>query len=121
MDKKNISYIVIGSVFAAYLFSVFLDKIFGFSLFMNMTGIPFVIFLPGYALVLSFFNEKEWLEKVVLGVCLSLVVIPVLGLILNFTPFGINFVSTFLATGLFTLAFSVFAFVNRNKSANGAA
>jgi uncharacterized membrane protein len=119
IDKKNIPYLVIGAVFAAYLFSVGLDKIFGFSLPMNIIGIPFVIFLPGFALVLSFFNEKEWLEKVVLGVCLSLVVVPILGLILNFTPFGINFISTFFATGLFTLSFYVFAFVNRNKSVNG--
>lgn len=116
MDKQNIPYIVIGSIFIAYLFSVIIDKLFSFSLLMNIIGIPFVLFLPGYSLVLYFFGEKEWLEKIVLGIALSIVIVPILGLILNFSPFGINFISTAISTGAFSAIFSVLAFIKQAKS-----
>jgi uncharacterized membrane protein len=118
MNNRDMPYVLVLIMFVLYLFSVIVDKLSGFGLLMNITGIPFVIFLPGYSVVLAFFNEKEWLEKIILGICLSMVAVPIIGLILNFTPFGINFVSTAFATGLFTLLFSVFAFLNRAKLKN---
>jgi len=54
-------------------------------------GALFVLFLPGYALTAALFPKKEldFSEQVALSFGLSLVVTPLVGLILSFTPWGI--------------------------------
>lgn len=59
-------------------------------------GIPFVIFAPGYALVMAVFPHKERLdniERVAYSFGLSLASVPIIALILNFTSFGITLTS----------------------------
>jgi hypothetical protein len=60
-----------------------------------------VLFLPGYSLVGLLYSEKDALDyptRVALSFALSLAIATLLGLILNFTPFGIT---------LFAVAFSL--------------
>ena len=56
-------------------------------------GIPFVLFFPGYCLVSARFPRKSVLdgvERVALGFGLSIALIPLIGLVLNYTPWGIK-------------------------------
>jgi len=56
-------------------------------------GLPFLLFFPGYALLLPLFPKRESIngtERVALSLALSIVVIPLLGFILNYTPWGIR-------------------------------
>lgn len=53
----------------------------------------FLVFLPGYALVAALFPRKdslELLERITLSLVLSLAIVPLLGMVLNYTPWGID-------------------------------
>ncbi|HZA21889.1 MAG TPA: DUF1616 domain-containing protein [Dehalococcoidia bacterium] len=52
-------------------------------------GVLFVLFFPGYVLVSALYPWREQLqgvERIALGLGLSLALVPLLGLALNFTP-----------------------------------
>ncbi|MFP3976163.1 MAG: DUF1616 domain-containing protein, partial [Dehalococcoidia bacterium] len=54
-------------------------------------GILFVLFFPGYMLIAALFPRKESLdgiERVALSFGLSIAVVPLIGLVLNYTPWG---------------------------------
>jgi uncharacterized membrane protein len=56
-------------------------------------GTPFVLFFPGYTLISALFPKKKDLnsiERVALSLGLSLAVVPLIGLGLNYIPFGIR-------------------------------
>lgn len=71
-------------------------------------GFPFLLFCPGYALVSALFIKKddlEDIERIALSIGLSIAIVPLTGLILHFTPFGIR-----LYPILFSIAGLVFLF-----------
>jgi len=77
----------------------------------TVIGLPFVLFFPGYALICALFPKKKDLdeiERVALSIGLSIAVVPLIGLVLNYTPFGIRLypvlVSLFFFTFLMSLA-----------------
>lgn len=55
-------------------------------------GSIFVIFLPGFTIIKALFPTKELdnIERVALSIGMSLAVVPITGLILNYTPWGIR-------------------------------
>jgi uncharacterized membrane protein len=59
-------------------------------------GLPFILFIPGYVLVFALFPARktdhgiDTLERLVLSFGLSIAVVPLLGLLLNYTPWGIR-------------------------------
>ncbi|QKY20485.1 DUF1616 domain-containing protein [Halolamina sp. CBA1230] len=90
-------------------------------------GLPFVLFVPGYAFIAALFPEAgtfetsydaahdevaapndrsgiDGIERVALSFGLSIAVVPLIGLVLNFTPWGIRLVPIMVAVSLFTLA-----------------
>ncbi|WP_144905871.1 DUF1616 domain-containing protein [Halobellus captivus] len=110
-------------------------------------GLPFVLFVPGYALVAALFPERgptvsgsedaepggtdattetegstdpnatgiDGIERVALSFGTSIAVVPLLGLILNFTPWGIRLVPVLVAVSGFTLV-AVAAASTRRKA-----
>ena len=64
-----------------------------------------LICLPGYATIKLLFpySELQLSLRLALSVALSLVVIPVLGFILNFTPWGIRFLPVVGSVGAYTI------------------
>ncbi|MFB6130404.1 MAG: DUF1616 domain-containing protein [Salinigranum sp.] len=85
-------------------------------------GLPFVLFVPGYALIAALFPEAghpptgedaaggaddsgiDGIERVALSFGTSIAVVPLIGLVLNFTPWGIRLVPILVSVGAFTLA-----------------
>ena len=62
--------------------------------------------------VLLIFNLKElkdWLEKVIISIVLSVVIVPLVGLILNYTPFKINFVSNLTAFSILAIFSTIYS------------
>ncbi|HWR27310.1 MAG TPA: DUF1616 domain-containing protein [Candidatus Thermoplasmatota archaeon] len=59
-------------------------------------GLPFILFIPGYVLIFVLFPMKKTekgidsIERIALSFGLSIAVVPLIGLILNFTPWGIR-------------------------------
>src|SRR3972149_42796 len=56
-------------------------------------GLPFVLFFPGYALMAALFPRKDDIdpiERVALSLGLSIAVVPLIGLALNYSPWGIR-------------------------------
>ncbi|MGC9147220.1 MAG: DUF1616 domain-containing protein [Infirmifilum sp.] len=52
-----------------------------------------VLFLPGYSLIEALYPRREELtplERLALSIGLSLALVPLIGLVLNYTPFGIR-------------------------------
>ena len=60
-------------------------------------------------------DDLEGIERVALSFILSLAVVPLLGLILNFTPFGIRLATILVVLSAFTISVSLFAWVRRLK------
>lgn len=100
-------------------------------------GLPFVLFLPGYALVAALFPERhrtysvdkgedreeteeveegiDTLERVALSLGLSIAVVPLIGLGLNYTPWGIRLIPILVSLTVFVLAASGVAYARRQR------
>jgi len=84
----------------------------------NLLAILLVLFVPGYVLVAALFpsgKEIDWIERIALSFGLSLAIIPLLALALNYTPFGIRFGSLLGAVVLFTFLVSLAAYRRRMR------
>ncbi|MDD3493076.1 MAG: DUF1616 domain-containing protein [Candidatus Thermoplasmatota archaeon] len=55
-------------------------------------GLPFLLFIPGYLLVLALFPGRDIspVERLALSLGLSIAIVPLIGLALNYTPWGIR-------------------------------
>ncbi len=87
-------------------------------IFRVFIGFIFVFFLPGFSLSALLFPKRDDLdgiERVALSFILSLAVTPLLGLILNFTPFGIRLVPVLVILSAFTISISLIAWIRRMK------
>lgn len=84
----------------------------------NLVAILLVLFVPGYVLVAALFpsaNEIDWIERIALSFGLSIAVVPLLGLLLNFTPFGIRFAPIVATIALFTVGVGYAAYWRRMR------
>jgi uncharacterized membrane protein len=75
------------------------------SVFRYILGLPFVIFIPGYSLIAALYPRQEsqsGIGRIALSFGLSLAVVPLIGLALNYTTWGIT---------LNTILFSQTAFI----------
>jgi len=83
-------------------------------------GLPFLLFFPGYVLVAALFPKKESLggiERVALSFGLSIAVVPLIGLILNYTPWGIRLYPILISVMSFIVAMSAIAWYSRGRLA----
>jgi uncharacterized membrane protein len=81
-------------------------------------GIPFLLFFPGYTLVAALFTKKEGIggiERVALSFGLSIAVVPLIGLILNYTPWGIRLEPILYSVAIFVLIISIIAWLRRGR------
>ncbi len=75
-------------------------------------GVPFLLICPGYTLLAALFPRKIELggiERVALTFGLSIAVVPLIGLLINFTPWGITLGSTMFSVALFVFSTSIVA------------
>lgn len=103
-----------------------------------VVGLPFVLFVPGYAFIAALFPEDGesppteddatkglagkmtgrgvgGIERVILSFGLNIAVVPLIGLGLSFTPWGIRLVPIMIALSGFTLA-STWAAARRRRA-----
>ena len=85
-------------------------------------GLPLVLFLPGYSLIATLFPRKDDLdgiERIALSFGLSIAISPLLGLALNYTPFGIRLSPILIVLSVFTISLAICAWVRRSRIPEG--
>ena len=81
-------------------------------------GLPYILLFPGYTLVVALFPGKDDLggvERLALSLGLSIAAIPLIGLILNYTPWGIGLYPILVAILVFIVVASVIASYRRHQ------
>ena len=81
-----------------------------------VAGALFVLYLPGYSLIAALYPRKDDLtplERLALSIGLSLALVPLVSLILNYTPFGIRLNPVFASLSLLTVALAGLAVVRK--------
>ncbi len=84
-------------------------------------GLPLVLFFPGYSLILALFPKKhqiDSIERVALSFGLSIAVVPLIGLILNYTSLGITLYTTLYSVAGFIFAMSLIAWLRSRRLDN---
>ncbi|MEM0453150.1 MAG: DUF1616 domain-containing protein [Sulfolobales archaeon] len=75
-------------------------------------GTMYVLFMPGYATIEALYpKDKELsnLERLALSIGLSLAIVPLLGLMLNYTPWGIRLTPTIASLTAYIIVASITA------------
>jgi hypothetical protein len=81
-------------------------------------GSLFVLYLPGSMLIEALYpksQDLESLERLALSIGLSLAVTPLLGLLLNYTPWGIRLTPITISLATFTEAMAVTALIRKYR------
>ena len=79
-------------------------------------GLAMVLFVPGYALIAALFPKKgdlDGIERLALSFGLSIAVVPLIGLGLNYTPWGIRLTPVVISLAFFTIAMTAVAYWRR--------
>jgi uncharacterized membrane protein len=80
-------------------------------------GILLVLFLPGYALTGAIFPAKkdiEGIERAVISLGLSIAIVPIMGLVLNYTIWGIQEITLLTSLSIFILLMCAIAYHRRS-------
>ncbi|WP_332448503.1 DUF1616 domain-containing protein [Methanoculleus sp.] len=107
--------VAVAAVTAATLLCVYVPVL-NESFLRILFGVAMVLFIPGYALIAALFPSKgdlDGIERVALSFGLSIAVVPLIGLALNYTPWGIRLDPILASLTLFTLAMTAIAWYRR--------
>ncbi|AFK22118.1 DUF1616 domain-containing protein [Pyrococcus sp. ST04] len=91
------------------------------SIIRKALGLIFVLFLPGYVFITALFPERKELdnlERLALSFGLSIAIVPLIGLALNYTPWGIRLKPILVSLTVFNVAFSIIAIYRRANAIN---
>ena len=78
----------------------------------------FVLFLPGAMLIAALYprgGELDGLERLALSIGLSLAIVPLVGLVLNYTPWGIRLTPIMVSLAVFAEALAFAALVRKHR------
>lgn len=93
------------SIVALVFISIVLSSISLYIMYIRyIVGSILVLFLPGYVTIEALYPKKEDLspiERLALSIGLSLAITPLIGLILNYTPWGIRLGSILLSLSIY--------------------
>ena len=89
-------------------------------------GAIFVLWLPGYSFIRALFPEEiqssknkktiDPIERVALSIGMSLALVPIVGLILNYTPWGIRLTPIVLSLLSLTIIFATAAIIREHQA-----
>ena len=84
----------------------------------TVLGLFLVLFFPGYALIAALFPKKDDLdsiERLALSFGLSIAITPLIGLVLNYTPYGIRLDPILISLTGVTIILCAVAFLRRRR------
>ncbi|MBN1786308.1 MAG: DUF1616 domain-containing protein, partial [Candidatus Methanofastidiosa archaeon] len=115
---KNDDLITISVITMITLISVIYDV----PVLRQVIGIVFILFCPGYTFISSLFVKRrdiDALERIALSFGLSIAIVPLIGLLLNYTPYGIRLTPILISNTSFTFLMLIVAFYRRNQVDEG--
>ena len=108
--------LVVVMVLAALLLIVALTVSSG--LLRIVLGLAFVLFLPGYVIASALFPKAEdidSIERIALSFGISIAVVPLIGLLLNYSPWGIKLYPILVSMFLLIVSVSIIAWFRRSQ------
>ncbi len=81
-------------------------------------GIPMILFIPGYALIAALFpgaQDIDGIERTALSFGLSIAIVPLTGLVLNYTPWGIRLDPVIISLSILTIGLCLTAQYRRAR------
>ncbi|MEM0313395.1 MAG: DUF1616 domain-containing protein [Candidatus Bathyarchaeia archaeon] len=106
-SRHNLGFLVAAGLVCLCIFTVYFSNVFPVLTVLRIAvGSLYVLFLPGYSLVEALYPREEELsplERLALSIGLSLALVPLVGLALNYTPWGIRLDPIMAALSLLTL------------------
>lgn len=93
------------------------EKMYPYIYFRYLLGSIFVLFLPGYSLVKTLFPTKEIdnIERTAYSIGMSLALVSLAGLLLNYTSWGISLTPITISLLILTIIFSVLGLIREHK------
>ena len=89
-------------------------------------GIIFMLFLPGYTFIKALFpvhvptktstESLDPIERIALSLGMSIALVPIIGLLLNYTPWGIRLTPIVLSLLALTIVFATAAIIRENQA-----
>lgn len=86
------------------------------SIFLTIIALPFLTFLPGYSVMAALYPKKgdlEDIERLAFSFGISILIAPVIGIILNYTPLGIKLAFILIVLSIFTFLMNIMAYFKR--------
>jgi len=83
-----------------------------------LLGSIFVLWLPGYSLIKALFPTKELdnIERAALSIGMSLALVPIAGLLLNYTPWGIRVTPVTISLLALTITLATAAVIREQQA-----
>lgn len=81
-------------------------------------GVPFLLFFPGYTLMAVLFPKRERMdaiERIALSFGMSIAIVPLIGVILNYTMWGIRLEPVLYSASSFIFITSIIAWLRRRR------
>ncbi len=102
---------VVVSLVSLTLLSIILTSVFEGIIYLRyVLGSIYVLFLPGYVTIEALYpleRELSSLERLALSIGLSLAIVPLIGLVLNYTPWGIRLEPILWSMSIYILLVSI--------------
>ena len=110
-------------VLSATLGTILIVLVFGITQYPLVTiryvlGTIFVLFIPGFSLIQCLYYRREDLddlERFALSIGLSLALVPLVGLVLNYTPFGIRLPPVTISLSILSIILIVCGTIRRYR------
>jgi uncharacterized membrane protein len=87
-------------------------------------GLPIILYIPGYLLIFILFPYQKTthgitvVERIALSLCVSVAIIPLFTLALNYSPYGIQLESIFITIFFFNITTSILAYYRWRKTSS---
>ena len=93
------------------------EKMYPYVYLRYILGSIFVLFLPGFTLIKTLFPTREIdnIERTALSIGMSLALVPLIGLLLNYTPWGIRLTPIMLSLLALTIILSVAGIIREHS------
>ena len=107
LSRYNLGSIIASTLILVCILCVYISNLSqAIAILRIMLGSIFVLFIPGYSLIEALYPRREDLsplERLALSIGLSLAIVPLVGLVLNYTPWGIRLDPTIIALSIISI------------------